>query len=148
MRGEMEMDFIQCEECGEKATVFDDGRPYCQKCYDKIVRENMEKNGVYVRQLDGEEVEYQTRVLHQFSVPLSIQQRLLEVTFKDTAEWIRSLLGDKDFLGVVRDLAERRLVSGYNRYGSNMYKWDKKMRYDNILQELADAFVYKSSGYV
>lgn len=29
--GKRVMDYIQCEECGEKATVFDDGRPYTER---------------------------------------------------------------------------------------------------------------------
>jgi len=185
MRGEMEMDFIQCEECGEKATVFDDGRPYCQECYDKIVMENMRKNGMHVMRVYGYKpkdqqppnVPYgaQRRLLGEMemdfiqceecgekatvfdmkpkdqqppNVPYGAQRRLLGATFKETAEWLIGLLKDDEFLEELEEVAEDRLSDGYEKYGSRIYTWDGGTRYRNILEELADAFCYKSSGDV
>jgi hypothetical protein len=144
MRGEMEMDFIQCEECGEKATVFDDGRPYCQECYDKIVMENMRKNGMHVMRVYG----YKPKDQQPPNVPYGAQRRLLGATFKETAEWLIGLLKDDEFLEELEEVAEDRLSDGYEKYGSRMYTWDGGTRYRNILEELADAFCYKSSGDV
>ncbi len=41
-----------------------------------------------------------------------------------------------------------RLCENYKRFGSTMYGWETQMRLRNIIQELADARAYLSSGDV
>lgn len=130
------MAFIPCKECGMPADVFDDGWPFCSMCYDKIVEENMEKNRVREK-IDGE-----------VNVPYAVQRRLLYATFDETVEWMREMLKNNEFLDEVEEMAAKRLAEGYEKYGSKMYSWDSETRDRNILEELADAFVYKSSGDV
>jgi hypothetical protein len=45
-------------------------------------------------------------------------------------------------------LAVCRLREGYDLFGSAMYDWDWKMRRRNVMEELADAIVYLTSGPV
>lgn len=148
------MDYVSCKECGGEATVFDDGNPFCQECYDKMVRDYMRKNGIltgcvkYINQADADEAEYHPKMLQPFNVPYAVQRRLLYATFDETVEWMREMLKDNEFLDEVEEMAAKRLAEGYEKYGSKMYSWDSETRDRNILEELADAFVYKSSGDV
>lgn len=49
---------------------------------------------------------------------------------------------DNDLLAVARE----RLEDGYKLYGSEMYGWSAEERKRNVIEELADALVYLTSG--
>jgi hypothetical protein len=42
--------------------------------------------------------------------------------------------------------AQARHADGYTHYGSEMYTWTPEERFENVMQELADAVVYMTSG--
>jgi len=45
-------------------------------------------------------------------------------------------------------LARERLIAGYHTYGDQMFRWGAAERRRNVLEELADALVYLTSGPV
>lgn len=73
-------------------------------------------------------------------------------------EWIfESLVGTsslevEDVLETYEDriiaMARERFREGYAKFGSTMYGWSPERRLDEVLQELADALVYLTSGPV
>lgn len=44
------------------------------------------------------------------------------------------------------ELARKRFEDGYDSYGSAMYNWSPEVRFKNVMEELADAVVYMTSG--
>jgi hypothetical protein len=70
--------------------------------------------------------------------------------------WMMQALGDKMLNQLhqviyqhaerIRLLMDERSVDGYTHFGSEMYNWGAENRLANILEELADAAVYMTSG--
>lgn len=77
-------------------------------------------------------------------VPLERQQEML-CTFLLTG-----LSGVTEFIrehwSAIVTEAVARHADGYREYGSRMYSWSEDERRQNIIEELADALVYMSSG--
>ena len=46
----------------------------------------------------------------------------------------------------IRKEARERLILNYAKYGDLMWTWDSKTRWNNIIQELADAVNYELSN--
>jgi len=94
------------------------------------------------------------------NVPFELQCLLFDVTWLTSLYKLRDLIDDalsgwdpeeKCSCGCGEDLyqlARARLEGGYEAYGSAMYDWSTGKRYCNVLEELADALVYLSSGPV
>jgi len=83
------------------------------------------------------------------NIPLAVQERLLALTWMDSLEQMSAMIDEALVQGVdgeVFKLALCRLRGGYADYGSTMYGWDAATRRRNVLEEIADAPVYLSSG--
>ena len=78
------------------------------------------------------------------NVPLAVQLSIFEMAHEQAFSIIRRLL--KSDRGTLYRLAENRLVDGFEEYGSAMYDWDSERRLAEVLEELADAIVYLTSG--
>lgn len=82
-------------------------------------------------------------------VPLSVQENAYRGWGPDASvRRARFLDFIRDHWGEIEALGCRRLRDNYERYGSQMYGWDAEERRRNIIEELADARVYLSSGAV
>lgn len=88
------------------------------------------------------------------SIPLEVQERLFECEYQRIVRQIAMWLDEceepehADFDAELRDLALSRLRSGFESYRSTMFTWDAETRRRNVLEELADAIVYLTSGPV
>ena len=78
------------------------------------------------------------------NIPLAVQLSIFEMAHEQAFSIIRRLL--KSDRGTLYRLAENRLVDGFEEYGSAMYDWDSERRLAEVLEELADAIVYLTSG--
>jgi hypothetical protein len=93
------------------------------------------------------------------NVPFELQSHLLSTTWLESICWLHDLIEEAlDDWGPeekpcgggapLYELARFRLEDGYNAYGSEMYTWGPEHRLRNVMEELADALVYLSSGPV
>lgn len=86
------------------------------------------------------------------NIPLDVQERLFGHEYlgivRSIAMWLDecSDADGSEFDAELHDLALSRLRSGYEQYGSEMFTWDAATRRRNVLEELADAIVYLTSG--
>lgn len=118
--------------------IIHEGKSYCRRCATKYVPEDQSE--------DEHGTERRIAESH-VNVPFELQQRLLDMTFFSTLHWLLCELDNNDnFAEEIEELAEKRLAEGYGHYGSKMYGWDEETRRRNIMEELADMFVYASSG--
>ena len=79
-------------------------------------------------------------------VPFQTQEWFMDEYFGAAFMTIDELV-DENY-GLLRKMCHERLREGYVSYGSQMYGWDAETRLRNILEELADAVIYISSGPV
>ena len=78
------------------------------------------------------------------AVPWYIQQHILNIGIDHASKEAGDLLwGEHDR---IVEMARERHTKGYDRFGSEMYEWTPEQRLTNILEELADALVYITSG--
>jgi hypothetical protein len=87
--------------------------------------------------------------MNPVNIPLEVQERLFNKCWCDAMNTMIALAGNR--IGVpddLLDLALARLRSGFEQYGSEMYTWDAETRRRNVMEELADAIVYLTSGPV
>lgn len=95
------------------------------------------------------------------NIPLDVQERLFTFAreqaiydLRDLLErfaWTQSADWEDDAAGQrneLHDLARARLRSGFVLYGSAMFTWTPEERFRNVMEELADAIVYLTSGPV
>jgi hypothetical protein len=81
------------------------------------------------------------------NIPLEVQERLFAEGADDASAKVYELNGLPIEPGSeLYDLAFSRLRSGFEQYGSEMYVWDAETRRRNVMEELADAIVYLTSG--
>lgn len=80
------------------------------------------------------------------NIPLELQRRLLKASFYDTMVWLQSAMDDDDFISAIEEMAMARLEHNHPKYGSTMYTWDEPRRRRAMMEELADLFVFASSG--
>ena len=76
-------------------------------------------------------------------VPLGQQQAMLEAQIVKTYDPIAFY---HQYWAEIVAAARERHADGFVHYGSRMYSWSKYERWQNIIEELADALVYMSSG--
>lgn len=81
-----------------------------------------------------------------FSVPFKVQEFIFEELAEVQAEYLHDIL--KDHTPLIVEMARDRFREGYKLYGSAAYQWDAETRLTNVLEELADAVVYLTSGSV
>lgn len=119
-----------CHSCGKEVEnpIYNEGMPHCQRC---AVEEGL--------LVDNESPT-------PINVPLELQKKLMHGSVYQTVNWLIEMLDDDEFLVDLEEMANIRLEEGYSIFGSEMYGWDEHERLLNILEELADALVYASSG--
>jgi hypothetical protein len=81
---------------------------------------------------------------HVFDVPLEHQQALLDATLVHGRDHLVNFI--YAHWPTIRLEARLRHTDGYRDYGSRMYSWSADERRQNVVEELADALVYLSSG--
>lgn len=84
----------------------------------------------------------------EVNIPLEIQERLFVLDFSEAARAVYDILNERMIPnedGLYR-LALSRLRSGFEKFGSEMYTWDAETRRRNVMEEVADALVYLTSG--
>ena len=79
------------------------------------------------------------------AIPLEIQERLFELEFDNAHESLVHTLTEEHSTEIY-NLALTRLRDGFRAYHSEMFTWDAETRRRNVMEELADAIVYLTSG--
>jgi hypothetical protein len=74
----------------------------------------------------------------------------------EAQDWMMQMMGDEMLYRLhamidtyrerIRAEMDGRFMDGYTHFGSEMYNWDDERRLKNIIEELADAAVYMTSG--
>lgn len=74
----------------------------------------------------------------------------------EAQDWMLRMMGDEMLYRLhamidayrerIRAMMDVRFMDGYTHFGSDMYNWGEDKRLDNIIEELADAAVYMTSG--
>jgi hypothetical protein len=77
-------------------------------------------------------------------VPFAVQDFMFE-SLAECSVLVAEHLFDTHFKTII-ELARERFHKGYATYGSQMYGWSRDERLQNVLEELADAVVYLTSG--
>ena len=78
-------------------------------------------------------------------VPFKIQRFLYDELSKDKLARLDTDLIIPNF-DVILELGMVRHVDGYTKWGSEMYDWTPEKRMTNVIEEIADAVVYLTSG--
>ena len=78
-------------------------------------------------------------------VPFAVQEFIFEELAGPKLDDLDVCLFAKHYTGILA-LARERLRSGYKAYGSRMYGWTPQERLRNVMEEIADAVVYLTSG--
>ena len=81
---------------------------------------------------------------YKFVVPWESQQWMMEALGDIMFAKLHDLL--HDYWPTIHELATNRHAEGYTHFGSEMYNWEPNERLENVLEELADAIVYLTSG--
>lgn len=76
-------------------------------------------------------------------VPLAQQQALLAAQFVRSYDLVAFY---HQYWPEIVAAAKERHLEGFHAYGSRMYSWTPQERLQNVIEELADALVYMSSG--
>ena len=93
---------------------------------------------------DSGSADYQTK--RDLSVPLAEQIAQYGIMAEDVLDALHANLEDEWFRHAIIRLGVERLTSGYETFGSSMYRWGTDRRDDEMLQEVADYVVYGTSG--
>ncbi len=78
------------------------------------------------------------------TLDFATQNELFEMGILSSIEALHKLI-DKHHWRILC-MARQRFMKGYEEYGSTMYGWAPERRLCEILEELADAAVYHTSG--
>ncbi len=78
------------------------------------------------------------------NIPLHVQERIFDHEAQDAADDLAEMLTHE--ADEIIALARERLRDGFAEYGSTMYEWQPAERRRNLIEELADAVVYWTSG--
>lgn len=78
------------------------------------------------------------------SVPFSVQEFMFEELVEVQLEYLHDII--KDHERTILAMARDRFRKGFAKYGDRMYHWTPEKRLENVLEELADAVVYSTSG--
>lgn len=78
-------------------------------------------------------------------VPFGVQVWMHDALAHTMLHELTSFISDK-YENDVLELSKTRMVDGYKTYGSTMYNWTPEERLRNVLEEIADAVVYLTSG--
>jgi len=79
-------------------------------------------------------------------VPFKVQEWMFESLVVDKTVEVCDMLDDVTLRSIVIETARERFKKGYAQYGSTMYGWTPEERLRNVVEELADAIVYLTSG--
>lgn len=79
------------------------------------------------------------------SVPVNVQLWILDALSHTMLHEIAQFIADKYEGRILRE-AGCRQKEGYVAYDSVMYNWTPERRLQNVIEELADAVVYMTSG--
>ena len=82
------------------------------------------------------------------TIPLEMQIWMYDQMADKALDDLVDLLMDPDVRGEIIEMARNRLAGGFPLYGCTMYNWDSVTRWRNLVEELADASVYDTSGVV
>jgi hypothetical protein len=78
-------------------------------------------------------------------VPFEVQKWMHDALAHTMLHEITGYINHK-YENDILELSRHRMVDGYTAYGSTMYNWTPEERLMNVLEELADAVVYLTSG--
>jgi hypothetical protein len=82
---------------------------------------------------------------YDFVVPWEMQEWTFDALSHQMCHEISHYIMDM-FEQTILDAAKTRHTDGYVHFGSEMYTWTPEERFENVIQELADAVVYLTSG--
>jgi len=77
-------------------------------------------------------------------VPFAVQQWMFEALKGGATRTAIDLLGNHN--EVIVNTAQDRHAEGFIQYGDEMYHWTPEERLKNVIEELADAITYLTSG--
>jgi len=80
------------------------------------------------------------------NIPYAMQRILLRSGLNDAWDALDHILGDESLVSRIDMMVGERHEAGYQQYGSEMYQWPPAKRIENVLEELADAITYLTSG--
>jgi hypothetical protein len=77
-------------------------------------------------------------------MPLDQQVGIFEAHWEDAYDDLPRIL--ERYRAVIHDMARERLIEGFAEFGDAGYRWKPPKRLRALLEELADAAVYRTMG--
>ncbi len=84
--------------------------------------------------------------MNEHNLTYALQRRMLVGGFSDAWDTLMGLLENERSMATIEHQATMRHSVGFDTFGSTMYNWTPEERRQNVIEELADAIVYATSG--